>query len=71
LQILSNPLSIRHENASRAEKFLFGFVNGRPITELQIDRRVSDGQFYIGSGLTTNEIELMKKDQRPRAARKK
>jgi hypothetical protein len=46
----------------RRGRFLFVFVNGRPITELQIDRRVSDGKIYIASGLTTNEIELMKKD---------
>jgi hypothetical protein len=41
---------------------LFLFVNGRPITELQIDRRVSDGRVYIASGLTANDIELLKKD---------
>lgn len=50
--------------------FLFVFVNGRPVTELQIDRRVSDGKIYIASGLTTNEIELMKKDWPARAPRK-
>jgi hypothetical protein len=38
------------------------FINGRPITELQIDRRVSDGKIYIGSGLTANDLELLKKD---------
>ncbi|MBX6325645.1 MAG: hypothetical protein IRY93_06380 [Chthoniobacterales bacterium] len=41
---------------------LFVFVNGRPITELQIDKRVSDGQIYIPYGLTVADIELMKKD---------
>jgi hypothetical protein len=41
---------------------LFVFVNGRPITELQIDKRVSDGRIYIASGLTARDIELMKKD---------
>ena len=50
--------------------FLFVFVNGRPITELQIDRRVSDGKIYIASGLTTNEIALMKKDWPAKAPRK-
>lgn len=54
----------------RRGDFLFGFVNGRLITELQIDRRVSDGEIYIGSGLTTNEIELMKKDRPARGPRK-
>ena len=42
--------------------FLFVFINGRPITELQIDKRVSDGQIYIPSGLTSADIELMKRD---------
>jgi hypothetical protein len=42
--------------------FLFVFINGRAITELQIDKRVSDGQLYVPSGLTTGDIELMKKD---------
>jgi len=42
--------------------FLFVFINGRAITELQIDKRVSDGQLYIASGLTSADIELMKKD---------
>src|SRR6478752_2640798 len=31
---------------------LYVFVNNRPITELQIDRRVSDGKIYIPAGLT-------------------
>src|SRR5205085_8788867 len=43
---------------------LFVIINGRPITELQIDRRVSDGRIYIASGLTKADIELMKKDWR-------
>ena len=42
--------------------FLFVFINGRAITELQIDKRVSDGQLYIASGLSSADIELMKKD---------
>jgi hypothetical protein len=44
--------------------FLFVFINGRAITELQIDKRVSDGQLYIPSGLTSADIEVMKKDWR-------
>ena len=31
------------------------------ITELQIDKRVSDGKIYIPSGLTAADIDLMKK----------
>jgi hypothetical protein len=55
-------LTLDSLSVERRGTFLFIFVNGRPLTELQIDRRVSDGKIYIASGLTTNEIELMKKD---------
>ena len=48
----------------RRGRFLFVFVNGRFITELQIDKRVSDGKIYIPSGLTTADIDLMKKSWR-------
>ena len=48
----------------RRGSFLFVFINGRPITELEIDRRVSDGRIYIPSGLSGADIELMKKDWR-------
>jgi len=41
---------------------LFVFINGRAITELEIDKRVADGKIYIASGLTAADIELMKKD---------
>jgi hypothetical protein len=49
-------------SVERRGSFLFVFINGRPITELQIDKRVTDGQLYIPSGLTAGDIELMKKD---------
>jgi hypothetical protein len=55
-------LTLDSLSVERRGTFLFIFVNGRPLTELQIDRRVSDGKVYIASGLTSNEIELMKKD---------
>jgi len=45
----------------RRGRFLFVFINGRFITELQIDKRVSDGKIYIPSGLTAADIDLMKK----------
>src|SRR5438034_7673069 len=48
----------------RRGSFLFVFINGRPITELQIDKRVSDGRIYVPSGLTGADIALMKKDWR-------
>jgi hypothetical protein len=52
--------------------FLFIFVNGRAVAELQIDRRVTDGKLYVASGISAAEIELMKKDWPPakRRARK-
>lgn len=43
---------------------LFVFVNGRPITELQIDRRISDGKIYVPSGLTSGDIAAMQKQWR-------
>jgi len=43
---------------------LFVFINGRAITELQIDKRVTDGKIYIPSGLTAADIQSMKKDWR-------
>jgi hypothetical protein len=41
---------------------VYVFVNGRAITELQIDRRVSDGKIYLPAGLTPKDIELLRKD---------
>jgi hypothetical protein len=49
-------------SVERRGGFLFVFINGRLITELQIDKRVSDGKIYVPSGLTAADIELMKKD---------
>jgi len=54
-----DTLSIEHRG-----RFLFVFINGRFITNLQIDKRVSDGKIYIPSGLTLADIGLMKKDWR-------
>src|SRR2546430_16540414 len=51
-------------SVERRGSLLFVFINGRPITELAIDRRVSDGKIYIASGLTAADIDLMKKDWR-------
>jgi hypothetical protein len=55
----------------RRGRFLFVFINGRFITELQIDKRVSDGKIYIPSGLTTADIDLMKKSWRLIGEKKK
>jgi hypothetical protein len=41
------------------------------ITELQIDKRVSDGKIYVPSGLTAADVELMKKQWRLLGKRKR
>jgi hypothetical protein len=48
----------------RRGTLLFILVNGRAITELQVDKRVSDGRIYIASGLTKRDIDSMKQDWR-------
>jgi hypothetical protein len=55
-------LALDTVSVERRGGLLFVFINGRPITELRVDRRVSDGKIYIASGLTANDIELLKKD---------
>ncbi|MEY2550323.1 MAG: hypothetical protein QOG12_467 [Verrucomicrobiota bacterium] len=56
-RIALDSLSVERRGGS-----LFVFINGRPLTELQIDRRVSDGKIYIASGLTANDVALLRKD---------
>jgi hypothetical protein len=56
-RIALDALSIEHRGS-----LLFVFVTGRPITKIQIDKRVSDGKIYIPSGLSAADIEWMKKD---------
>jgi hypothetical protein len=51
-------------SVERRGGLLFVFINGRMITELRIDKRVSDGKIYIPSGLTAADVELMKKQWR-------
>ncbi len=58
-------------SVERRGSHLFVFLNGRPITELQVDRRVSDGRIYLASGLTEADIKLMKKDWKLMGVRKK
>jgi hypothetical protein len=58
-RVVLDTLSIEHRGG-----FLFVFINGRLITELQIDKRVSDGRIYVPSGLSAADIEVMKKDWR-------
>jgi hypothetical protein len=58
-------------SVERRGSFLFVFINGRLITELEVDKRVSDGKIYFPSGLTSADIELMKKDWRMIGQRKR
>ena len=58
-------------SVERRGSFLFVFINGRLITELQVDKRVSDGKIYIPSGLAAADIDLMKKDWRLIGQRKR
>ncbi len=51
-------------SVERRGGLLFVLVNGRLITQLQVDKRVSDGKIYIPSGLTAIDIDLMKKSWR-------
>jgi len=60
-----DTLSVEHRG-----RLLFVFINGRMVTELRIDKRVSDGKIYIPSGLTAADVELMKKQWRSPGERK-
>ena len=57
-------VSLEALSIERRGSLLFVLFNGRPITELQIDKRVSDGRIYIPAGLTNTDIQSMKKDWR-------
>jgi len=48
-------------SVERRGSLLFVLINGRAVTELQIDQRVADGRIYIASGLTKANIDSMKK----------
>jgi len=65
-RVVLDTLSVEHRGG-----FLFVFINGRMVTDLQIDKRVSDGKIYVPSGLTAADIELMKKDWRLIGQRKR
>jgi hypothetical protein len=58
-------------SVERRGTLLFVLINGRPLTELLVDQRVSDGRIYIASGLTKADIDLMKKDWRLIGQKKK
>ncbi len=61
-----DTLSVEHRGST-----LFIFVNGRPLTELLVDKRVSDGKIYLPGGLTEAEIKLMAKDWKLLGRKKK
>jgi hypothetical protein len=58
-RVILDTLSIE-----RRGSLLFVFVNGRLITQLNVDKRVSDGKIYIPAGLTAADIDSMKKSWR-------
>jgi hypothetical protein len=55
-RVALETLSIEHRGQT-----LVVILNGRAVTELLVDRRVSDGQIYIASGATAADLELMRK----------
>jgi hypothetical protein len=55
----------------RRGKTVFVFANGRPIAEMEVDQRVSDGKLYVPSGFSAADVESMKKTWRLIGARKK
>ena len=61
-----DTLSVEHRGST-----LFIFVNGRPLTELLVDKRVSDGKMYVPGGLTEADIKLMAKDWKLLGRKKK
>ncbi|CAN5487482.1 hypothetical protein BH18VER2_BH18VER2_12490 [soil metagenome] len=61
-----DTLSVEHRGA-----VLYVFLNGRPLTELQIDRRIKDGKIYLASGLTEADLKLMNKDWKLIGGKKK
>ncbi len=58
-------------SVERRGSYLFVFLDGRPLTELQVDKRVSDGKIYLPGGLTEADIKLMHKDWKLLGKRKK
>ena len=58
-------------SVERRGRFVYVFVNGRGLAELQIDKRITDGRLYLASGLTAQDVELMKNTWPTKAKRKK
>ena len=59
------------DTAQNVGKHLFVFFNGRHITELLIDRAITDGIIVIPRGLTDADIAIIKTRLEPAAKRKR
>ena len=46
-------------------------LSRRPLTELQVEHRVSEGDIYLPSGVTESDIRLMNRDWKLIGGRKK
>lgn len=55
----------------RRGQTLFVFLNARPLTELLIDKRVTDGRIFLPSGLTRDDLQRMGKDWKILGRKKK
>lgn len=58
-------------SVERRGGFVYIFINGRPLSEQQIDKRISDGKLYVASGVTANDVALMKQEWRLMGQRKR
>jgi hypothetical protein len=61
-----DSLSVEHRGS-----YLYVFINGRPLTEFQVDRRVTDGRIYLASGLTQADLQSMARDWKLIGGRKR
>lgn len=64
-QIKLDTLSMEHKGS-----ILVCIVNGRVVTEMQIDKRVADGIIMIPSGLTPQDMMVIRKHYRVMGSKK-
>jgi hypothetical protein len=50
-------LSVEHRGTT-----VLVLINGRAVTELMIDRQITDGKVYVPSGLMAEDVAVMMKD---------
>ena len=55
-QLMINTLSTESRGAT-----LVGFINGRPVTAMLIDRQITDGMVVINQGILPEELQLLVK----------